>query len=27
MDPTLPDHAFEGELLCPPQVCGVTESV
>jgi hypothetical protein len=27
MDPTLPDHTFEGELLCPPQVCGVTESV
>ena len=32
MDPTLPDHQFEGphhlrEILCHHEVCGVTESV
>jgi hypothetical protein len=26
MDPTLPDHMFEGIICCAP-VCGVTESV
>jgi hypothetical protein len=26
MDPTLPDHQFEGIIYCPP-VCGETESV
>lgn len=27
MDPTLPDHMFEGEILCTPILCGETESV
>jgi hypothetical protein len=27
MDPTLPDHMFEGEILCAPTLCGETESV
>src|SRR6056300_170758 len=27
MDPTLPDHTFEGEILCAPTLCGETESV
>src|SRR6056300_1358503 len=27
MDPTLPDHMFEREILCVPTLCGETESV
>jgi hypothetical protein len=27
MDPTLPDHMFEGEILCVPTLCGETERV
>jgi hypothetical protein len=26
MDSTLPDHMFEGEILCAPTLCGEIES-